>query len=89
MGTIKKCLYHQISKEECSVERAARFYYHHNLMTASDSFMEEYESYEREQTSLKNRLLKMHKPEGISLRAEKSMLAISSISDSVVLYAEL
>ena len=90
MGKISKCYYHPLDEKDCSVEQAAEFYFHQNMMTADVNHMKAYEEYDYLQTKKKDTVL------GHNLRidnllnqvnAGSATLAISTMHNKVVIYA--
>ena len=82
---IKKVLYIPLSDKECSTEHAGEFYYHYNLMELNEDFIQGYETYEYQQTLLKNKhIAKEAKKEKVRPDINQSILGLSSIRNEVV-----
>jgi hypothetical protein len=91
MGKISKCFYREIDPRDCSVEHAAEFYFYSNMMTASEHYMQKYEDYDIIQTKRKDALLGIFMREENLLdkvRTNTATLAISTMKDKVILYAD-
>jgi hypothetical protein len=93
MATISKVYYEEIDPSQMNIREAGAFYYYTNLVTADDeAFQEAYETYEMGQLYFKNRLIasaKLNgKLEGIP-NINRSLLAISSIKERVILLVDL
>lgn len=92
MGKINKVLYKEIDENLCTVNKAAEFYYHSNLLGVNDIFQNEYEKYEESQIKLKNKLLgNAIKNKEIDDKPDvnSSMLAISSLKTKVIIISDL
>lgn len=58
MSNISEVLYEEISEEYCINEKAGEFYFHLNTLKLHSRFQEEYEKYEIEHISLRNRIIR-------------------------------
>jgi hypothetical protein len=57
MGKISNIFYTEIDPEICSINDAAKYHYHFNLIKYHQMFQDEYERYETIQIKLRNTLI--------------------------------
>lgn len=92
MGKISKVFYKEIDNNVCSIDEAAKFYYHSNLIGIHEMFHNDYEEYELSQLNLKNKIIgdaiKNCEVEG-NINSNNTMMAISSLKDKVIIIAEI
>jgi len=92
MSKISEIYYEEINPSTITIQKAGEFYYHFNLVGVHSMFHDEYEKYEMDQLNIRNKVIgdaiKRGDIKG-SIRTDKSMIAISSLKNKVVMIAEL
>jgi len=89
---ISEIYYEEIGTDRIDINTAGEFYYYMNLLGVHDMFNDDYEKYETNQINLRNNIIgeaircgKLTK----DIRADKSIMAISSLNNKVALVVEV
>ena len=89
---ITRVYYEEIDPSTISVQTAGEYYYYANLIGVHEMFHNAYENYETDQINIRNKIIGEAIKRGDienSIRSDKSMVAISSIKNKVILIADL
>jgi len=91
MGKITEVFYKEIDPNVCSMEDAAKYHYHFNLLKYHEMFQKEYEQYEEEQIKLRNTLIgnAIKSGEIINPKVFTTIFGISAHKNKAVLITEI
>lgn len=89
---IKKIIYCGIPHDVCTPERAASSYWNYSMLDVlPEEGVKQFEEFEIAQMKMKNQVLsdEMKKHDGIHPDVDRSIIALSSMRDEVVILCEL
>lgn len=91
MGKISEVFYEVIDSTSYTLNNAAEFYYHYNLLNVDPKLSEDYEKYELNQLSVRNNIIGNAFNRGEITRHPKtdtSILGISTLKNKPILVVE-